>query len=167
MKELLFYAYFTEWRKKKMNELYKLLISAPAGVIGFLYGGWSAMLTFLVTLIIIDYATGWIAAASNGELKSRVGLKGISRKVVILLLVAVAHIVDSILIESNIDINYSVMSVAVTFYCINELLSITENAGKMGINIPDPFTKAIEVLKNNRNYKNESEVKKDDTKLTK
>ena len=170
-KELLFYDQKKiERRINKMSEFYKLLISAPAGVIGFLYGGWSTMLTVLVTLIIIDYATGWIAAATNGQLKSRVGLKGISRKVMILLMVAVAHIVDLVLVESSIKMPYSTMSVAVTFYCINELLSIIENAGKLGVYVPEPVTKAIEVLRSNSGHKDEdkvTEVKKDDTKLIK
>lgn len=130
-----------------METLYKGLIAVPAGIAGFLFGGWSVLLTILSVLVIIDYASGLAAAGVNGEMKSKVGYIGITRKVFIFVIVTVAHMIDLLLIESGIEMGFLVMTVAIVFYCINELISITENAGKMGVYVPEAITKAIELLK--------------------
>ncbi|MED4342431.1 phage holin family protein [Bacillus licheniformis] len=128
-------------------EFYKGLVAAAGGIIGFLFGGWSILLTILAVLVIVDYASGLVAAAVNGEVKSRVGMLGITRKVFIFVMVLVAHMIDLLLIESGIEIGFLVMTVTIVFYCINELISIGENAEKMGVPVSDPITKAIEILK--------------------
>nr|WP_268404542.1 phage holin family protein [Bacillus sonorensis] len=99
-------------------------------------------------MVIIDYASGLAAAGVNGEMKSKVGYIGITRKVFIfVIIVTVAHMIDLLLIENGIEMGFLVMTVAIVFYCIDELISITENAGKMGVYVPEAITKAIEVLK--------------------
>ncbi|MCY8345054.1 phage holin family protein [Bacillus haynesii] len=128
-------------------EFYKGLVAAAGGLIGFLFGGWSVLLTILLVLVIVDYASGLVAAAVNGEVKSRVGMLGITRKVFIFVMVLVAHMIDLLLIESGIEIGFLVMTVTIVFYCINELISIGENAEKMGVPVSDPITKAIDILK--------------------
>ncbi|MGM0816056.1 MAG: phage holin family protein [Bacillota bacterium] len=130
-----------------MEYFYKGLISVIGGIVGFLFGGWSVLLTILSALVIIDYASGLAAAAVQGEVKSRTGLIGITRKVFIFVMVTVAHMVDLLLIENGIEMGFFVMTVTIVFYCINELISITENAGKIGVPVADPITKAIEILK--------------------
>ncbi|KRT94032.1 phage holin family protein [Bacillus glycinifermentans] len=130
-----------------METFYKSLIAIAGGAIGFLFGGWSILLTILSFLVIIDYGSGLAAAGVNGEMKSRVGFIGITRKVFIFVIVAVAHMIDLLLIENGIEMGFLVMTVTIVFYCINELISITENAGKMGVYVPEPITKAIEILK--------------------
>jgi len=128
-------------------EFYKGLVAAAGGLIGFLFGGWSVLLTILLVLVIVDYASGLVAAAVNGEVKSRVGMLGITRKVFIFVMVLVAHMIDLLLIENGIEIGFLVMTVTIVFYCINELISIGENAEKMGVPVSDPITKAIDILK--------------------
>lgn len=130
-----------------MDTFYKSVIAVAGGVVGFLFGGWSVLLTILLVLVIVDYFSGLFAAGINGEVKSRTGMIGIARKVFIFVMVAVAHMVDLLLIENSIEMGFLVMTVTIVFYCINELISITENAGKMGVYVPEPITKAIEVLK--------------------
>ncbi|MEK5098581.1 MULTISPECIES: phage holin family protein [Bacillus] len=130
-----------------MDQFYKGVIAVAGGIVGFLFGGWSVLLTILSVLVIIDYASGLAAAGINGEMKSKVGYIGITRKVFIFVIVAVAHMIDLLLIENGIEMGFLVMTVTIVFYCINELISITENAGKMGVYVPEPITKAIEVLK--------------------
>lgn len=130
-----------------MDTFYKGFIAVLGGFVGFLFGGWSILLTILSFLVIIDYGSGLAAAGVNGEMKSRVGFIGITRKVFIFVIVAVAHMIDLLLIENGIEMGFLVMTVTIVFYCINELISITENAGKMGVYVPEPITKAIEVLK--------------------
>ncbi|MGG3235813.1 phage holin family protein [Priestia flexa] len=131
-----------------MDSLFKWVITAFGGVITFLFGAWSLALNILIVLVVFDYLTGMAAGAINGQLKSRIGLVGIARKVFIFVMVAVSHMVDLLLIENKIEVGFAVMSMTIVAYCLNEILSIIENAGKMGIYIPDPLTKAIAILRN-------------------
>ncbi|MED1128774.1 phage holin family protein [Bacillus paralicheniformis] len=130
-----------------MDQFHKGVIAVPGGIVGFLFGGWSVLLTILSVLVIIDYVSGLAAAGINGEMKSKIGYIGIARKVFVFVIVGVAHMIDLLLIESGIEMGFLVMTVTIVFYCINELISITENAGKMGVYVPEPITKAIEILK--------------------
>ncbi|MCJ7989304.1 phage holin family protein [Priestia sp. OVS21] len=130
-----------------MEQISKWLLTVSGEVIAFLFGAWTPMLNILVALMVIDYLSGMAAASINGELKSRVRLMGIARKVFIFVMVAVSHWVDLLLIENKIEVGYLVMSVVITAYCLNEVLSMVENAGKMGVYVPEPLTKAIAVLK--------------------
>ncbi|KRT88717.1 phage holin family protein, partial [Bacillus glycinifermentans] len=106
-----------------MDTFYKGFIAVLGGFVGFLFGGWSILLTILSFLVIIDYGSGLAAAGVNGEMKSRVGFIGITRKVFIFVIVAVAHMIDLLLIESGIEMGFLVMTVTIVFYCINELIS--------------------------------------------
>jgi toxin secretion/phage lysis holin len=78
----------------------------------------------------------------EGKLSSSVGFKGIIKKVTIFIIVAVAHLVDGYLGAGAILINASIF-----FYASNELLSIIENSGRIGLPVPTLLKKAVEVLK--------------------
>lgn len=99
------------------------------------------LLHLLLLLVIFDWLTGWAAAWINGELKSRKGYHGIARKVAIFSLVVIAHFIDIILG----DLRYF-QNTVVFFYLANELLSIIENVGRMGLPVPKVFRKAIEIF---------------------
>lgn len=130
----------------------KRLISTAAGVLGGLiasiYGGWSVVLEVLFWAMAVDYITGLIVAglfhaspkSSSGGLESRAGWKGLARKMVTLMLVLIAHEMDVLL-----GINY-IRDAAAIGFCTNEVLSIIENAGLMGIHIPKALTGAIDKL---------------------
>ena len=127
-------------------------ILGGVGIIGSaiaeLYGGWTQGMTTLVILMIIDYIMGILVAgvfgaskkSEDGKLESRAGWKGLVRKGVTLLIVLVATRID-LMLESNF-----VRDAAVIGFAANELLSIVENAGLMGIPMPTVVTNAIEVL---------------------
>ena len=114
-----------------------------------IFGGWTGAMTTLVILMLIDYVTGLIVAgvfhaspkSSGGALSSAVGFKGICRKFVVLMIVVVACRVD-LLLNTNI-----IRDATCIGFCANELLSITENAGLMGIPLPRKLVDAIEVLR--------------------
>ena len=124
-------------------------VACVGAAIASLLGGWNGAMTTLVILMFIDYVTGIIVAGvfhnspkcSGGALSSAVGFKGICRKFVILLIVVVACRVD-LLLETNI-----IRDATCIGFCANELVSITENAGLMGIPLPRKLTDAIEVLR--------------------
>ena len=124
-------------------------VACAGAAIASLFGGWTGAMTTLVILMFIDYVTGIIVAGvfhnspkcSGGALSSAVGFKGICRKFVILLIVVVACRVD-LLLDTNI-----IRDATCIGFCANELVSITENAGLMGIPLPRKLVEAIEVLR--------------------
>jgi len=114
-----------------------------------LFGGWSASLTTLLIFMGIDYFTGLIVAGvfhrspktETGALESRAGFKGLVRKVMILFFVLIGYRLDLAL-----GGGYIRDAVCIAFM-VNELLSIVENAGLMGLPIPAVVTNAVDVLK--------------------
>lgn len=125
-----------------MDALIKTLVAVSGGIASFLFGGWSYLLTALVAFVVVDYVTGVVAAGKEGALKSKVGAWGIAKKVMIFGIVAVAHIVDTILGDAHLF-----RDMAIFFYLSNELLSLIENAGRIGAPIPPGLQRAVEVLK--------------------
>lgn len=123
-------------------------IGALGGVVASIFGGWTASLTTLMIFMGVDYLTGLIVAGvfhqspktASGALESRAGFKGLIRKGMILLLVLVGYRLDL-----AIGATYIRDAICIAFI-VNELVSIVENAGLMGIPIPSAITKAIDVL---------------------
>lgn len=132
-----------------MKEGICTLIGIVGGLVASLFGGWDAALTTLIIFMAIDYITGMIVAGvfhnsgktENGALESRAGWKGLCRKGVSLLVVLVACRLD-LMTGTNF-----IRDAVVIAFVANETISIVENAGLMGINIPPAITAAIEVLK--------------------
>ncbi len=118
-------------------------------VIGWLLGGWDAALQALVLFMAVDYATGLVVAGvfknstktDNGAVETRAGLKGLIRKVGILVMVMVVAQLELILHDGIFCRN-----VVVIFFIINEALSILENLGLMGVKYPDWLKSGLEVL---------------------
>lgn len=112
------------------------------GVLVALYGDWTSLLTILLIVVAIDYVTGVMAAGAEGKLKSSIGMIGIARKIFIFMVVAVAHQVDTVLGDQHM-----LRDAAIFFYIANELLSIIENGGRLGVPLPPVIKQAVEVLK--------------------
>jgi len=110
-------------------------------LITYLYGGWTALIQILLAFVAVDYITGLISAGANGELSSKIGFIGIARKTFIFILVAVGHLADMALGTDSI-----IQDAVCYFYMANELLSILENAGKIGLPIPDILKNAVGTL---------------------
>ncbi len=125
----------------RIDVLMKTFVAAFGGFCGYFLGGWDTTLKVLVIMAVIDYITGVMAAGFNGKLKSKVGFKGIAKKVVLFLLVAAATQADAI-----IGTNNAIRETTLFFFIGNELLSLLENAGRMGIPLPQALTNAVEIL---------------------
>lgn len=133
-----------------MKEFICTAIGVVGGALAALFGGWDTSLTVLGALMLIDYISGVVVAGvfhnsnktESGSLNSRAGAKGLFRKGGMLAIVLVASLLD-ILIGTSF-----VRDAVVIAYIVNEAISIIENAGLMGIPIPDKLMQAIEVLKN-------------------
>ena len=131
----------------------KNVICAIFGIIGgFIanaFGGWSAALTTLLILMGVDYLSGLILAgvfhaspkSEDGTLESYAGWKGLVRKGMTLLIVLIGARLDMLL-----GVSY-IRDAMVIAFCVNELLSIIENMGLMGVPMPEILTNAIEMLK--------------------
>jgi toxin secretion/phage lysis holin len=127
---------------ERFEVVYKTGAAVLGAIVGFLFGGWSKALILLVSLVVIDYSTGSLASAVEGKLSSRVGFRGIPKKIMIFVMVAVGHLVDT-----AIGTNHMFRDATIFFYCANELVSIIENAGRIGLPVPEQLRSAIEVLK--------------------
>lgn len=131
-----------------MKEWICTAIGIVGGGIASLFGGWDAALVTLVIFMAIDYLSGLLVAgvfhasqkSENGALESHAGWKGLCRKGMTLLFVLIAHRLDL-----TLGITYIRDAVIIGFMA-NELISIVENAGLMGIPLPEAITKATDVL---------------------
>lgn len=120
----------------------QIVVAAVGGYIGYFLGGLDGFLYALVAFVVIDYLTGIMVAILEKRLSSEVGFRGIFKKVLIFSLVAVAHIVDSQLIQTG----SAVRTAVIFFYLSNEGISIIENAAKIGLPIPEKFKTVLEQL---------------------
>lgn len=133
-----------------MKELICTITGFVGSALASLFGGWSTGMITLLIFMAVDYITGLICAgvfkssakSKSGGLESRAGWKGLCRKGVTILIVLVAYRLDLL-----IGTNYIRDAVVIAF-CANELISIVENCGLMGLPLPKPITKAIDILRN-------------------
>ena len=131
----------------------KNILCTAAGVAGSfiasLFGGWNTGIGTLMLFMVIDFFSGLAVAGifknstktETGALESKASWKGLCRKCMTLLFVLVAHRLDL-----AIGTNY-IRDMVVIGFIANELISIVENAGLMGLPLPTVLIKAIDVLK--------------------
>ena len=127
---------------KEFWNMCQFLFTAAGGWLGYFLGGCDGLLLALVLFAVADYITGVMCAVADKKLSSEVGFKGICRKVIIFMLVGIAHIIDVNLIATG-----SVLRTAVIFfYLSNEGVSLLENAGHLGLPIPEKLKIVLEQL---------------------
>ena len=115
------------------------MAAALGGALGWFLGGMSDLIYALIIFTILDYLTGFARAAMARELSSRVGARGIVKKVGIFLIVGVAHLADVYLLGDS----GALRSAVIFFYLSNEGLSIIENADALGVPIPGKLTEFL------------------------
>ena len=120
----------------------QLIFTAVGGWLGYFLGGCDGLLYALIAFVVIDYITGVMCAIVNRELSSAVGFKGIFRKVLIFLLVGIANIIDMQVIGTGAVLRTAV----IFFYISNEGVSLLENAGHLGLPIPEKIKTVLEQL---------------------
>lgn len=129
-----------------METFYKLLISVPAGALTFMFGGWHQIFGVFIGLWVIDVISGLVASGLEGKISSSKGAAGVAKKVRIICTIAVAHLVDIFLGTGEV-----IRDSALSFYVINELVSILENMGRAGVPLPPKLEKSIELLRKDQN----------------
>ena len=114
-------------------------IAAIGGYLGYFVGGVDGLMTALLIFMVLDYITGLMCAIADKQLSSAVGFKGICKKVLILMLVGVAHIVDLHVVGTG----DALRSAVVCFYLSNESVSMLENAAHLGLPIPEKLKSVL------------------------
>lgn len=128
---------------KDVANMMQYIFASLGGAIGAVMGGFDGFLYALIVVVGVDYVTGVMAGILNKELSSRIGFRGIFKKIVIFCLVAVSHIIDAYVIGDG-----SVLRTAVIFfYLSNEGISILENAAHVGLPIPKKLKEMLEQIK--------------------
>ena len=126
-----------------MNEI--RLTSAVVGTaLSEWLGGFDGLLEVLVVFMVIDYVTGVFCAIAEKKLSSTVGFIGILQKCFIILLVGMANAVDSNILGGN---DHLLRTAVIFFYLSNEGISILENAGRLGLPIPDKLKDFLSQIK--------------------
>lgn len=134
------------------------IFSFGCALLSSLFGGWSQGLATLIILMVLDYITGLMVAAifhksgksGSGALSSAAGLKGIAKKIACLILVVVAYQMDKLL---GVAIIRDTATIAL---CVNEIISLLENIGLMGVKYPSVMAKALDILQNKVDHDSES-----------
>lgn len=136
----------------------EFVCAALAGIgtfLSFIFGDWDVALQCLVIAVALDYISGVIKAFVNKELSSKIGVRGLLKKVGVFVIVALAVLLDKVSGSTG-----AVRTLVIYYFVANEGLSIVENLGEAGLPIPDVIKRALKSLKN------ESKGKKNGKKLS-
>lgn len=126
-----------------MDKITQTVFAIFGAIAGFIWGGMDGLIIALLVCIALDYFTGVLVGIATKQLSSEIGFKGICKKVLILTLVGLAHILDIYVLKTG-DI---IRSAVCAFYIANEGISILENAGNLGLPIPRKLKDILAQLK--------------------
>lgn len=119
----------------------KTILTAIITWIGWLIGGYDTMMIALLLFMIIDYLSGVMCAVINKKLSSKIGFKGIFKKIMLILLVGITNLLGQ---ATGID---GLRYIVISFYLANEGISIIENASILGLPVPKKVKDVLEQLK--------------------
>ena len=125
-----------------MKEIFSITLSGIITFVVYLVGGFDLAISCLLIAILLDYISGIFKAFVTKELSSNIGLKGIIKKVAILLIVMLAVLVDRVTGESG-----AIRTLVIYYFVANEGLSIIENLGEAGVPIPSIIKESLKALK--------------------
>ena len=131
---------------KSMKEVLQSILAVISTGLIYLLGGLDIALTCLLVAIILDYVSGMLKAFITKQVSSKIGFKGILKKVSILLVVMLAVLIDRVTGETG-----AIRTLVVYYFVANEGLSVLENLGQAGVPIPQSIKKALKALKKENN----------------
>ena len=120
----------------------QIAITAIGGWLGYFLGGLDGLMIALIVLMTLDYVSGVMCAIIDRKLSSEVGFKGIFKKVLILMLVGIANVIDVHVVGTG----SALRGATVCFYLSNEGLSILENTVHLGLPVPDKLKEVLSQL---------------------
>ena len=127
----------------KTKVAFDSIVAVAGTAVGYVFGGWDVSLTVLLILIIADYISGVLAAVSDKNVSSAVGFKGIAKKIMLLIIVGLGALVDRLLGNQGMVCR----NLTTWFYIANEGISIVENAGNLGLPVPDKISAILTQIK--------------------
>lgn len=125
-----------------MKEIFNTVIAFLGTGIVYLLGGVDVAMTCLLVAIALDYLSGLIKAFETKTLSSKIGLRGILKKVGVLLVVMLSVLIDRVAGETG-----AIRTLVIYYFVANEGLSIVENLAQAGVPIPQTIKKALKALK--------------------
>jgi toxin secretion/phage lysis holin len=128
---------------KDILNFIKAIFTVIGGYLGYVLGGHDSFLYALIAFVVIDYITGVMLAIIRKEVSSSIGFKGIFKKIMVFLMVAIGHTIDAYLIKNGGAIRTAV----IFFYISNEGISILENSANIGLPIPEKLKEILVQLK--------------------
>ena len=123
-----------------MEKAWQTLCAVALAAGSFLFGSPDGLLLTLLAFVLMDYATGLLAAVCARRVSSAVGFRGLLRKMLILAMVGMGHLLDTQLLHAQGLLRNAVIG----FYLANEGLSILENAGRMGLPLPEKLRTVLD-----------------------
>ena len=136
-----------------MKDFIHVLLAGVVGALAAYLNILAVPLIVLGTVMVVDWFTGMAGASATGKLSSRVGVIGIIKKLCYLALVVVGGVIDYLIASAlvsigiSLQINYCFGMIITVWLIINELISILENLGEMGVPLPSFLTSMIKTLK--------------------
>ena len=124
------------------NNIVNAIGAVSAGLITYLFGCQDALLNAFLAAVVLDYATGVVAAYLAGTLSSKAGFKGLAKKFFILCIVSMANILDDATGAGGM-----LRNMVLGFYIANEALSLIENGARLGVPMPEKLKDALVQLK--------------------
>lgn len=124
----------------------QLAFAAVGGFLGWFLGGPDGFLYALIAFVAVDYLTGVLCAIADKKLSSEIGARGIFKKVLIFVLVGVAHILDAQILGDTGDNSGAIRTAVIFFYLSNEGVSLLENSAHLGLPIPDKLKAVLQQL---------------------
>lgn len=125
---------------RNISNVLKYIFTSIGGFIGWFLGGVDGFMYALVIFVVVDYITGLMVAILEKQISSKIGFRGIFKKVLIFILVGIGNIIDICILKNG----SATRTAVIFFYISNEGISILENGAKIGLPIPD---KLKDVLK--------------------
>lgn len=140
----------------KFQIIIDTIAAACGAVFGFLYGEVTGLFWALIAFMAMDYVTGVLIAIINKKLSSEIGFKGLAKKFLILVFVALGHIIDTYVLGGS----PVTMSAVMLFYIANEGVSLLENAANLGLPVPKKLKDVLEQIKNKSEEDGDNEQKR-------
>ena len=123
-------------------DLARLILAAFGSLGTWLFGTWDPILQALIAMVVIDYLSGIMAGYYEKRLNSETGFRGIVKKLCMFLMVALANILDT---TAGLGEPW-IRTTVIMFFIANESLSALENAGRIGVPLPEPLMAALEKI---------------------
>jgi len=128
---------------KKMRKLYETFLVGAGAVLGFMFGELDGLFYALIALVVLDYMSGVAVAIARKCLSSEIGFRGICKKIMVFIVVAVANIIDTRVVESG----SALRTAALFLFISNEGVSLLENAACLGLPIPARLMNVLQEIK--------------------